>query len=27
VLELHGNGPFDLHYLNPADDPATAAAK
>ena len=29
VLELHGMGPFDIHYLNPADDPskATAAAK
>jgi quercetin dioxygenase-like cupin family protein len=26
VLELHGNGPFDLHYLNPADDPMKAAA-
>ena len=28
VLELHGMGPFDIHYLNPADDPRkTAAAK
>jgi quercetin dioxygenase-like cupin family protein len=21
VLQLHGIGPFDIHYLNPADDP------
>jgi hypothetical protein len=21
VLELHGKGPFDLHYVNPADNP------
>ena len=21
VLEVHGMGPFDIHYLNPADDP------
>ncbi len=28
VLELHGMGPFDIHYLNPADDPTrTASAK
>jgi hypothetical protein len=31
VLQLSGIGPFDIHYLNPADDPtpkkATAAAK
>jgi hypothetical protein len=27
VIEIHGNGPFDLHYLNPADDPSKAAAK
>ena len=28
VLEMHGMGPFDIHYLNPADDPThgTAAA-
>ena len=26
VLELHGMGPFDIHYLNPADDPTKAAA-
>jgi quercetin dioxygenase-like cupin family protein len=28
VVEVHGPGPFDIHYLNPADDPtkATAAA-
>ena len=25
VLEVHGAGPFDLHYLNPADDPSKAA--
>jgi hypothetical protein len=27
VVELHGNGPFDIHYLNPADDPSKAAKK
>ncbi|KZE32464.1 cupin domain-containing protein [Crenobacter luteus] len=21
VVQLHGEGPFDIHYLNPADDP------
>ncbi len=21
VLQRHGNGPFDIHYLNPADNP------
>jgi quercetin dioxygenase-like cupin family protein len=26
VLELHGMGPFDIHYVNPADNPAKAAA-
>jgi hypothetical protein len=26
VVELHGKGPFDIHYLNPADDPSKAAA-
>ncbi len=26
VIEVHGNGPFDLHYLNPADDPSRIAA-
>ncbi|HWE22470.1 MAG TPA: cupin domain-containing protein [Myxococcales bacterium] len=26
VLEVHGQGPFDMHYLNPADDPTKAAA-
>ena len=25
VLQLHGNGPFDIHYLNPADDPGKQA--
>jgi mannose-6-phosphate isomerase-like protein (cupin superfamily) len=27
VLQLHGNGPFDIHYLNAADDPSKKAAK
>jgi len=28
VLQLQSTGPFDIHYLNPADDPTkTAAAK
>jgi Domain of unknown function (DUF4437) len=26
ILQLHGTGPFDIHYLNPADDPSKAAA-
>ncbi len=26
ILQLHGTGPFDIHYLNPADDPGKAAA-
>jgi hypothetical protein len=26
VVEVHGTGPFDLHYLNPADDPSRKAA-
>lgn len=26
VLELHGMGPFDIHYVNPADNPAKGAA-
>ena len=26
VVEIHGIGPFDIHYLNPADDPTAAAA-
>jgi mannose-6-phosphate isomerase-like protein (cupin superfamily) len=27
VLQLHGTGPFDIHYLNPADNPNKAASK
>jgi hypothetical protein len=27
VVELHGMGPFDLHYLNPADDPSKSPSK
>jgi hypothetical protein len=27
VLELHGPGPFDIHYLNPADDPTKKASE
>jgi quercetin dioxygenase-like cupin family protein len=26
VVQIHGSGPFDIHYLNPADDPAKAAS-
>jgi hypothetical protein len=25
VIQLNGNGPFDIHYLNPADDPTPKA--
>jgi mannose-6-phosphate isomerase-like protein (cupin superfamily) len=25
VVQVHGNGPFDIHYLNPADDPSKTA--
>ncbi len=25
VVEVHGNGPFDIHYLNPADDPSKSS--
>jgi quercetin dioxygenase-like cupin family protein len=27
VLEVHGPGPFDIHYLNPADDPSKKTAE
>jgi quercetin dioxygenase-like cupin family protein len=27
ILQLDGMGPFDIHYLNPADNPNPAAAK
>jgi hypothetical protein len=26
VVQVHGTGPFDIHYLNPADDPSKKAA-
>jgi ChrR-like protein with cupin domain len=26
VVEIHGPGPFDIHYLNPADDPSKKSA-
>ena len=26
VVEIHGMGPFDIHYLNPADDPTKKSA-
>jgi mannose-6-phosphate isomerase-like protein (cupin superfamily) len=27
ILQIDGMGPFDIHYLNPADNPNPAAAK
>ena len=27
IVQVHGEGPFDINYLNPADDPAKAAGK
>ena len=27
VVQLNGHGPFDIHYLNPADDPSKSASK
>jgi mannose-6-phosphate isomerase-like protein (cupin superfamily) len=27
VVQVHGTGPFDIHYLNPADNPNKATAK
>ena len=27
VLDIHGMGPFDIHYLNPADDPSKKGGK
>ncbi len=26
VVQINGKGPFDIHYLNPADNPRSAAA-
>jgi hypothetical protein len=27
VIQIHGDGPFDINYINPEDDPQKAAAK
>jgi hypothetical protein len=27
VVQVHGEGPFDITYVNPADDPSKSAAK
>ena len=27
VVQVHGNGPFDIHYLDPADDPSRKTAQ
>ncbi|MGZ3237594.1 MAG: cupin domain-containing protein [Burkholderiaceae bacterium] len=27
VVQIHGQGPFDINYINPDDDPQRAAAK
>ncbi len=26
IVQVHGAGPFDIHYVNPADDPTKASA-
>jgi len=26
ILQINGNGPFDIHYLDPADDPSKKAS-
>ena len=26
IVQINGLGPFDIHYLNPADNPSKAAA-
>ena len=27
VVQIHGTGPFDIHYLNPADNPRKTASR
>jgi hypothetical protein len=27
VVQVHGTGPFDIHYVNPADDPTKKAGR
>src|SRR5205085_12370819 len=27
VIQIHGNGPFQIEYVNPADDPSKTAAR
>ncbi len=27
VIQIHGNGPFELYFVNPAEDPRKAASK
>jgi quercetin dioxygenase-like cupin family protein len=27
IVQVHGMGPFDIHYLNPSDDPRNTAAR
>lgn len=27
IVQIHGTGPFDLHYVNPADNPQRTAAR
>ena len=27
ILQFHGTGPWSLRYVNPADDPRTAAGR
>lgn len=27
IIQIHGHGPFEINYINPADDPRNAAKR